>query len=113
MPAPPRDRKSTRLNSSHMSISYAFLCQLPPTYYPFPYTTLFRSRLVQEPVLTQLALRPLRLLEVVEPHGAEHDRSLGELDVAVIDNLEVVAPRVVEVERARCLHRHEIGRAHV
>src|SRR5688500_1076054 len=38
-----RDRKSTRLNSSHLVISYAvFFCRLhcPP---PFPYTTLFRS----------------------------------------------------------------------
>src|SRR5690242_20749714 len=25
-PSPPRDRKSTRLNSSHMSISYAVFC---------------------------------------------------------------------------------------
>src|SRR5207244_858697 len=35
--APPVDRKSTRLNSSHQIISYALL---PPL---FPYTTLFRS----------------------------------------------------------------------
>src|SRR5262245_4767903 len=46
-PAPPwagratsttRDRKSTRLNSSHLGISYA------TTAHPLPYTTLFRSR---------------------------------------------------------------------
>src|SRR5207249_2557741 len=39
------DRKSTRLNSSHVSISYAVFCLTPPP--PgstlFPYTTLFRS----------------------------------------------------------------------
>src|SRR5699024_2477824 len=36
------DRKSTRLNSSHVSISYAVCCPPPrPTF--FPYTTLFRS----------------------------------------------------------------------
>src|SRR5690606_30317931 len=39
------DRKSTRLNSSHVKISYAVFCltrpPTPPT--PFPYTTLFRS----------------------------------------------------------------------
>src|SRR5690242_20174353 len=39
------DRKSTRLNSSHMSISYAVFCLLrrPPPPTLFPYTTLFRS----------------------------------------------------------------------
>src|SRR5699024_2802539 len=40
-----RDRKSTRLNSSHVSISYAVFCLLPllPRCPLFPYTTLFRS----------------------------------------------------------------------
>src|SRR5262245_17880739 len=33
------DRKSTRLNSSHLGISYAASLAFPP----FPYTTLFRS----------------------------------------------------------------------
>src|SRR5690606_11974114 len=38
------DRKSTRLNSSHVKISYAVFClRLPPSPL-FPYTTLFRSR---------------------------------------------------------------------
>src|SRR5690606_19438261 len=36
----PRDRKSTRLNSSHVKISYAAVMLLPL----FPYTTLFRSQ---------------------------------------------------------------------
>src|SRR5690242_19357039 len=43
------DRKSTRLNSSHMSISYAVFCLKmllrPPISTLFPYTTLFRSRI--------------------------------------------------------------------
>src|SRR5690348_4761433 len=41
------DRKSTRLNSSHPSISYAVFCLLPPprTSTLVPYTTLFRSAL--------------------------------------------------------------------
>src|SRR5690348_10547167 len=41
-----RDRKSTRLNSSHPSISYAVFClaRRPPRSSLFPYTTLFRSR---------------------------------------------------------------------
>src|SRR5690554_4765730 len=39
------DRKSTRLNSSHVRISYAVFCLIPPppTSTLFPYTTLFRS----------------------------------------------------------------------
>src|SRR5690242_9635631 len=43
--APRADRKSTRLNSSHMSISYAVFCLIrrPPRPTLFPYTTLFRS----------------------------------------------------------------------
>src|SRR5262245_58013105 len=41
-----RDRKSTRLNSSHLGSSYAVFCLLPrpPTSTLFPYTTLFRSQ---------------------------------------------------------------------
>src|SRR5437868_2499602 len=40
-----QDRKSTRLNSSHVSISYAVFCltRRPPRSTLFPYTTLFRS----------------------------------------------------------------------
>ena len=46
-----RDRKSTRLNSSHITISYAVFClkkiflmiRRPPRSTLFPYTTLFRS----------------------------------------------------------------------
>src|SRR5436309_1374960 len=39
------DRKSTRLNSSHVKISYAVFCLIrrPPRPPLFPYTTLFRS----------------------------------------------------------------------
>src|SRR5437870_808977 len=41
------DRKSTRLNSSHVAISYAVFCLKmtppPPRSTLFPYTTLFRS----------------------------------------------------------------------
>src|SRR5207245_616321 len=40
-----RDRKSTRLNSSHGSISYAVFCLISRLLglFTFPYTTLFRS----------------------------------------------------------------------
>src|SRR5207253_584030 len=43
--APGSDRKSTRLNSSHVAISYAVFCliRLAPGSTLFPYTTLFRS----------------------------------------------------------------------
>src|SRR5437868_4290863 len=46
------DRKSTRLNSSHVSISYAVFClrRRPPRSTLFPYTTLFRSLLLADPV---------------------------------------------------------------
>ena len=48
------DRKSTRLNSSHLGISYAVFClkkiflmiRRPPRSTLFPYTTLFRSHLI-------------------------------------------------------------------
>src|ERR1039458_1413156 len=42
---PKSDRKSTRLNSSHLGISYAVFCLIrrPPRSTLFPYTTLFRS----------------------------------------------------------------------
>src|SRR5690554_561280 len=42
---PTSDRKSTRLNSSHVRISYAVFCLIrpPPRSTLFPYTTLFRS----------------------------------------------------------------------
>src|SRR5262245_24152645 len=43
-PSASRDRKSTRLNSSHLGISYAVFCPCPPPSTLFPYTTLFRSR---------------------------------------------------------------------
>src|SRR5688572_21977775 len=44
-----RDRKSTRLNSSHSQISYAVFCltRRPATSPLFPYTTLFRSRMAR------------------------------------------------------------------
>src|SRR5690625_4266915 len=49
------DRKSTRLNSSHVAISYAVFCLLPRPPHPplFPYTTLFRSA-------TSTQRRPMR-----------------------------------------------------
>src|SRR5574337_128530 len=67
-----RDRKSTRLNSSHHSISYAVFClkkkkiklffflmiRRPPRSTLFPYTTLFRSRPLVERYLEPGGLFP-------------------------------------------------------
>ena len=71
--------------------------------------------LVQAPRVLAQALRPqlgpggLALLQVVEPHPAKHLRRLRELDVRVLDELEVVAPRVEDVVAAEptpaCLDR--------
>src|SRR5581483_9408404 len=46
------------------------------------------------------------LLEPVEAHRTEDRGRLGELDVAVVDDLDVVAPRIVEVERAARADAH-------
>src|SRR5579872_1399091 len=56
-----------------------------------------------ETFLAQLAERLLRLLERVETHAPQHLAGLRELDVAVVDDLDVIAPWVVEaqVRRAR------------
>src|ERR1035438_6735725 len=50
------DRKSTRLNSSHLGISYAVFCLMrrPPRSTLFPYTTLFRS----QQTLARMELKP-------------------------------------------------------
>ena len=58
------------------------------------------NHLAGEPLLGQLAPRVLGLLEPVQPHAAQHRLGLGELDVAVLDDLEVVAPRVAELQAA-------------
>src|ERR1035441_4058797 len=57
-----RDRKSTRLNSSHLGISYAVFClkRVPPPARStlFPYTTLFRSDFLQLAVFLVNPPRP-------------------------------------------------------
>src|SRR5690242_12576521 len=64
------DRKSTRLNSSHMSISYAVFCltRRPPRSTLFPYTTLFRSI----GVFRSLLPREPRLVADLEPAQPFH-----------------------------------------
>src|SRR5689334_19984513 len=53
---PSGDRKSTRLNSSHSSISYAVFCLMQPPQPSnlFPYTTLFRSPNATMPSITRM-----------------------------------------------------------
>src|SRR5436309_661068 len=78
-----RDRKSTRLNSSHVKISYAVFCLTsgPLISLLFPYTTLFRSdvradrRLRQVEVLGQLGHRG-RMAR--EPHEDRQSGRVGE-----------------------------------
>src|SRR5689334_21367643 len=61
------DRKSTRLNSSHSSISYAVFCLIrrPPSSTLFPYTTLFRSRFV----VVEREKRAACIVAIVEKAG--------------------------------------------
>ena len=40
-----------------------------------------------------------RSSQAVEAHRPQHRRRLAELDLAVVDDLDVIAPRIVEVER--------------
>src|SRR5262245_3949051 len=59
-PATPSDRKSTRLNSRHLGISYAVLAWPPPRSPPFAYTTLFRSPRAGAPARAAPRSRPRR-----------------------------------------------------
>src|ERR1700758_4366904 len=57
-------------------------------------------RLSQAPP-AQLGLRTLALLQAADAHRLRDAGRLRELDVAVVDRLDVVSPRVAEVERGR------------
>src|SRR5436190_15541012 len=54
-------------------------------------------RRLSEPFVAELSLRPIGLLQL-EAHAAEDLGRLRELDLAVVDDLHLVSPRVVEVE---------------
>src|SRR5690348_10133504 len=88
------DRKSTRLNSSHPSISYAVFCLMrpPPSSTLFPYTTLFRSAervalLARDRGQGRAADRPVARTQVLERLGgrrpAAADVSEVRLDAGV------------------------------
>src|SRR5262245_10437992 len=85
----PSDRKSTRLNSSHLGISYAVFCLVrrPPMSTLFPYTTLFRSRLNAlrgRQGVEHIARQHVRLLDVLNvdhrARAADSDRFLDAAD---------------------------------
>jgi SAM-dependent methyltransferase len=61
------------------------------------------EQLSEEPLAAKLGERALALLERARAHPVEDLRRLGELDLAVVDDLHVVAPGVDEVERSRRL----------
>src|SRR5690242_563678 len=95
----PPDRKSTRLNSSHMSISYAVFClkilrrpRRPPL---FPYTTLFRSEPIQA---TQGDTEPTQKVEV---DGTFADVDVAATDVLVVPGGTVNADRIRMEEKAQ------------
>src|SRR6266567_736545 len=54
------------------------------------------SRLRRHALVGELAPR-LRGLLQIQPHAAQDMRRLGELDVAIVDHLETIAPRVEEI----------------
>src|SRR2546430_126121 len=56
-----------------------------------------RTSLVRKALGAQLGERALALLQPADAHPLEDPAGLRELDVAVVDDLEVVAPRVAEV----------------
>src|SRR6266540_261556 len=59
-----------------------------------------RNRSTGEALSTQLFDGALRLLEAVEAHAAQDLLRLRELDVAVVDDLDLISPRVEEIEPA-------------
>jgi hypothetical protein len=53
--------------------------------------------LVGEALRAQLVQGPLRLLHPVDPHPGENPVRLRELDVAVVDNLEMITPGIAKI----------------
>src|SRR5690348_582430 len=92
----PKDRKSTRLNSSHPSISYAVFCliPLPRRSTLFPYTTLFRS------------LGIVRQVQEVDVHlGVVALEHVAEIAGRVADGGEEEAVEGLQVRRHSHFHR--------
>ena len=65
------------------------------------YRTLGTARTsVGQPLLLQLGPCSLRLREAAEPHALENALRLRELDVAVVDDLPLIPPRIEKVVAA-------------
>src|ERR1051325_5847450 len=56
-------------------------------------------RRLSKPFLGQFLFRFFALFEMRKPHAAQDLRGLGELQVAILHDLNAVAPRVEEVEK--------------
>src|SRR5262249_33190769 len=56
-------------------------------------------------LLRQLFHRLIVLRQALQPHTAQHMRSLSELDVVIANDLDAVAPRIEEIEEGsrQCL----------
>src|SRR5919108_1103724 len=59
--------------------------------------------LIYDALAAEFLAGSVRLRELVDAHAAKHLWCLGELDFAVVDDLDVVAPRIQEVEGAASL----------
>src|SRR5919197_2359430 len=63
-------------------------------------TTRPSGRLAAETLGAKLFLRLVRLLQITKAHAVQDVVGFRELDLAVLDHLDVVAPRIAEVDRA-------------
>ena len=61
-------------------------------------------RSLSEALIAELALRRLILLKAIQAHATEYAGGFRELDLSVVDDLDVVAPRIVEVKRSGSLN---------
>src|SRR5437870_4106939 len=97
MSRPSSDRKSTRLNSSHVAISYAVFCSAWPR--PgstlFPYTTLFRSvvRGTREAASLTLGASPRAGVSLLK--AARAAALLDGRDYVIPDDVKGLAPAVL------------------
>src|SRR5439155_1588681 len=91
-PVPDRDRKSTRLNSSHVAISYAVFCFDSPSLALHSFPTRRSSDL--EVLVVELDVREVIRLDIGAPVPWLHAN-----DAAPVDPDDV--PRAVQVDVAR------------
>src|SRR5699024_1498633 len=118
-----QDRKSTRLNSSHVSISYAVFCLMtrPPLVSTlFPYTTLFRSGMAEaDPQVVPLRVELLPVEPLLEGLPGRtvvvHRQAIAQLELARHRGthcLEVVVLPVLAVGGDRSLGHGVLDSAH-